>query len=232
MKAFLLAAGFGTRLRPLTETTAKCMVPINGIPLLEYWFRLLQKHRVSEFLINTHHLREQVEEFVKAKAPEYSLKSRIVYEPQLIGSAGTIRENFDFVQEEEDFLILYADNLTNANLTTMVEFHERLKPTLTMGLTHMDKPETRGIAEVDRDGRIVSFVEKPKLPKSDLANAGIYVVSCEIEPYLRDAFDIGFDVLPQLAGKMCGFELNGYHRDIGSLDSLEAANREWPQVKG
>ncbi len=230
MKAFLLAAGLGTRLRPLTDSTPKCMVLIDGKPLLEYWFMLFQQHGIGEFLINTHHLPDQVRNFVALKAPEYGLRGTVVHEQVLLGSAGTLRTNFEFVRGEREFLVLYADNLTDADLGALVRFHEARQPILTMALFHMDRPETRGIAEVAESGWITSFVEKPKQPKSDLANGGLYVVSSDIEPYLEDAFDIGYDVLPKLAGAMCGVEMECYHRDIGTLEALEAANAEWAGI--
>src|SRR5436190_1840119 len=97
MKAFLLAAGIGSRLRPITDHTPKCLVPVKGKPLLEWWFILMQKHGITDFLINTHHLCDQVDSFVKRAAPEYDLRFKLSHEPELIGSAGTLRENFDFV---------------------------------------------------------------------------------------------------------------------------------------
>jgi mannose-1-phosphate guanylyltransferase len=231
MKAFLLAAGVGSRLRPITDHTPKCLVPVKGKPLLEWWFLLMQKHGVTDFLINTHHLAGQVENFVKGTAPVYGLKYRLAHEPQLIGSAGTLGENFDFVKGEEDFFVFYADNLTNSDLTRLWDFHKASRAEVTMALYRMDHPETRGIAEVDRDGRIVSFVEKPKQPKSDLANGGLYVMNRSIERLLNGAFDIGYDVLPKLSVGFYGIEMPGaYHRDIGTPESLAAANLEWPET--
>jgi mannose-1-phosphate guanylyltransferase len=230
MKAILLAAGLGTRLRPLTDHTPKCLVEIAGKPLLEWWFILMKHHGVHEFLINTHHLAEKVEEFVKSTAPKYDLAYRIAYEDKLLGSAGTLRENFDFVQGSESFFILYADNLTNTDLTSLSAFHASKESLLTMALYTMDHPETRGIAQLSPNGRILSFEEKPQKPKSDLANGGIYVVNPQIKPHLEDSFDIGFDMLPKLVGSMYGLEMSGYLRDIGTFESLQIANSEWPVV--
>ncbi len=231
MKAFLLAAGLGTRLRPLTDHTPKCLVPIAGKSLLEWWFILMQRHGIREFLINTHHLPDQVHEFVRANSGRYGLIPTITYEPDLIGSAGTLRENFDFVREEANFFVLYADNLTDADLTSLLEFHTSRPAMLTMALYRMDHPETRGIAEIGLDGKIVSFTEKPKEPKTDLANGGIYVMSSECEPFLDGAFDIGFDVLPKLHDKMWGLEMHGYLKDIGTPESLAQASADWFKLR-
>jgi mannose-1-phosphate guanylyltransferase len=94
MKAVILAAGLGTRLRPITSATPKCLVPINGVPLLELWLRDCERAGVEAVLVNTHHLAERVEEFVAARR---GIPVTLAYEPTLLGSAGTIAANWDFV---------------------------------------------------------------------------------------------------------------------------------------
>jgi mannose-1-phosphate guanylyltransferase len=91
MKAIILAAGLGTRLRPITSTTPKCLVPINGVPLLELWLRDCERAGVEAVLVNTHHLAERVEEFVAARR---GIPVTLAYEPTLLGSAGTIAANW------------------------------------------------------------------------------------------------------------------------------------------
>ena len=105
MKAFLMAAGLGTRLRPITNTIPKCMVPIQGKPLLAWWMDLFEKHGVSDVLINTHYLPESVRKFIDFynKNPEHHTKMIESYEPILLGSAGTLRKNRDFVAGENSF---------------------------------------------------------------------------------------------------------------------------------
>jgi mannose-1-phosphate guanylyltransferase len=259
MKAFLLAAGLGVRLRPITNTIPKCMVPIDGKPMLHYWFSLLKKHGVTDVLINLHHLPQKVIEYVKSlEVRTQGLNFTLFYEEKLMGSAGTIRENADWVRNDSDFIIAYADNLTNANLTKLIQFH-RLKSSLplpfrkegqggkggilTMGLFHSDYPQACGIALLDENGVVVSFVEKPQKPESDLANAGIYVASPEIFSYIPPAcaadvaagregnvVDLGHDVLPKLVGKMYGCEIDGYLRDIGTPENYKKAQEEWKLI--
>jgi mannose-1-phosphate guanylyltransferase len=103
-----------------------------------------------------------------------------------------------------------------------------------MMLFHASEPRRCGIAEVDGDDRIVSFAEKPRQPKSDLANGGLYVVSSDAYREIADmgAFDFGFDVLPRFVGRMRGWVADCYHRDIGTLESLQAAEREAPAIFG
>src|ERR1039457_6929466 len=115
MKAIILAGGLGTRLRPLTDTVPKCLVEVCGKPILEWWLDLLSRNGVTEFLINTYHLPELVEAFVAKKSQEYSLIPTIFREQELLGSLGTLVANRAYFQNEQDFLVVYADVLTNLN---------------------------------------------------------------------------------------------------------------------
>lgn len=227
MKAFLLAAGLGTRLRPITDTTPKCLVPVNGRPLLSWWFSLLEKHGVSDVLINLHHLPEKVQAYVE----QYSgpLHVQLVMEETLLGSAGTLSANREFVANEEQFLIVYADNLTNVDLGELLAYNRKHPAPLTVGLFRAENPKACGIAKLDTEGRIVDFTEKPEHPRSNLASAGMFVAQPELLEYLRPVsspYDFGGHVMPSLVGKMNGMLLNGYLRDVGTHESLQAAERE------
>lgn len=242
MKAFLLAAGKGTRLRPLTDTVPKCLVSIDGMPLLGIWLELLARSGIQDVLINTHHLAEQVDSFVARYRGRKDIRIRTVHEPKLLGSGGTLWHNQNFVAGEKDFVIAYADNLTNLDLTRMVAFHRKHSETaccMTMGLMEAPDPRACGIATLDDGNKIVTFEEKPENPAGNLANAGIYVASAEIWEHLRevrlemaaDVLDIGFHLLPRLAGKMLGYPITGYILDIGTHEALEKARNEWPYEK-
>ena len=228
MKAFLLAAGLGKRLRPLTDTRPKCLIPVTGRPLLDIWLSLCRRHGIDEVLINLHHHAEQVREYVdarKAGAPRIELFA----EERLLGSGGTLAENRDFVRQEKDFFVLYADNLTNVNLQALVRFHRRHDGLVTMGLFHTAVPRQCGIVELDRAGKITAFKEKPARPRSDLANAGVMVMSTKVFslfPNTRE-FDLGHDLLPRLAGRMYGQVIEEYLQDIGTLEKYFSALRDW-----
>jgi len=234
MKAFLLAAGKGTRLSPLTDSTPKCLMTIAGKPLLEIWIDLFEKNGVTEILINTHHLSESVERFLESLDTPVNIKT--VYEKELLGSGGTVLANRNFVKDEENFIIAYADTLTNINLLDMLEHHRRIREKggiLTMGLFHSPDPSACGIAELDSEQKIVAFTEKPKNPSGNLANGGIYAASNEIFSFFPESvqdgsiLDFGFHILPELAGHMYGYEILDYLKDIGTIDTLEAARKEW-----
>ena len=237
MKAFLLAAGKGTRLSPLTDSTPKCLMTIAGKPLLEIWIELFVKNGVTEVLINTHHLSNAVERFVESLHTPANIKT--VYEKTLLGSGGTVLINRSFVKDEEDFIIAYADTLTNINLRDMVGHHRRFRNKdgiLTMGLFHASDPSACGIAELDSEKKIVTFTEKPENPSGSLANGGIYVASNEIFSFFPESvpdgsvLDFGFHILPALAGHMYGYEILDYLKDIGTIVALEEAQKEWSLI--
>lgn len=229
MKAFLLAAGLGSRLRPITDKIPKCMIEIGGHPMLDWWAKLFKENGVKEILVNTHYLHEQVHEYIE----DFNRKNKDIkfyefYEEELLGSGGTIRANIDFIENNQSFLICYADNLCNINLYQLMEYHKKKKGILTMALFHTNKPKQCGIVAVNGEGKIIKFEEKPEYPQSNLANAGIYAANKEIIHYFsKDGFlDMGKDVLP-LLDDMYGFETNEYLVDIGTIDNYERAKREW-----
>jgi mannose-1-phosphate guanylyltransferase len=228
MKAFLLAAGLGTRLRPITDTTPKCLVEIDGRPLLEIWLDALAKAGVDEVLVNTHYLARQVQAHVADRSSPPLVQLR--HEPTLLGSAGTLLANRDFVAGEDMFLVVYADNLTDFDLGVLVDAHRLGDADATMAVFHAARPSECGIVDVNADGLVVGFVEKPAEPPSDLANAGMYVFDPSVleeipRPLPRD---IGFDLLPRLVGRTRAVAMDdSFFLDIGSPVALERARAEW-----
>ncbi|MDR0220234.1 MAG: nucleotidyltransferase family protein [Lachnospiraceae bacterium] len=233
MKAFLPAAGLGSRLRPLTEQTPKCLVEIAGKPLMAWWMELFRRHDVSEVLINTHYHREQVRAFIAQHNEENGRPYlRESYEEALLGSGGMILANRDFVKDEEDFFICYADNLTQIDLTALRAFHLRHRPVLTMALSPSNTPKQAGIVSLDENNVVTKFEEKPENPESDLANAGVYVAGQAIFNFFPQGgfIDFSADVLPKLAGQMYGYPVKEYHIDIGTPENLRRAKTDWQKL--
>jgi NDP-sugar pyrophosphorylase family protein len=224
-KALLLAGGLGTRLKPLTDHTPKCLVEIGGRPLLAHWFDALRTAGVRDVLINTHHLPEPVRAFLAQRNAEGFFDAREAFEPTLLGSAGTIAAHPSFAAGADDVLIVYADNFSDVDLAALLATHRAAGQPMTMLLFRAPEPKACGIATLDVTGRVTAFEEKPKEPTSDLANAGVYVVTAAAwrEIAALRAFDIGFDVLPRFVGRMQGHLHAGYHRDIGTHAALDAA---------
>ena len=229
MKAFLLAAGLGTRLRPITDTTPKCLVEIGGRPLLDIWLDALTKAGVHQVLVNTHHLAAQVEAHVGDRSTPPDI--RLSHEPILLGSAGTLLANRDFVADEDMFLVINADNLTDFDLGVLIDAHRAGATIATLSVFRAPRPSECGIVEVATDGRVVGFVEKPADPPSDLANAGMYAFHPSVLDEIPDGArrDIGFDLLPRLVGRarVVALDDDCYFRDIGSPVALDLARDEW-----
>lgn len=244
VRVLLTAAGVGSRLRPITDSLPKALVPIAAKPLLQYWFDAFAHAGIRHVLVNTHHMPEQIRGFLAVQNATGMFDARETYEPTLLGSAGTISANAGFVPEDGgDVLIIYSDNLSNVELGKFLAFHRSHGDPFTMLLFRAQFPEKSGIAEVAPDGKVLSFIEKPKQPKSDLANAGMYAMSAAMWHEIASwhAFDIGFDVLPRIvaSGRMRAIEHTHvarnnqpYHRDIGTHESLAIANAEAPSVFG
>ena len=230
-KALLLAGGLGTRLRPLTETTPKCLIEVGGRPMLEYWIDALEAAGISQMLINTHHLPDPVRAYIAKVNETRNVTLTETFEPELLGSAGTVTANRDWARDADDVVVIYADNLSDMNLSDLMDFHRRHNHPMTMALFRTPYPEKCGIATLGEDGHITEFIEKPEHPVSDLANAGIYVLERAAWEEIADmeAFDFGFDVIPAFVGRMRGFTHPGYHRDIGTHESLAQAQED---VKG
>lgn len=233
-RALLLAGGLGTRLRPLTETVPKCLIEVGGRPLLDHWAGALEAAGIAQALINTHHLPDPVRAYIAAQNKARSLSLIETYEPELLGSAGTVAANRDFADGAAEILVIYADNLSDIDLTAFLAFHRSHGDPMTMALFRTPYPEKCGIAGMDDTGRITDFVEKPTHPKSDLANAGLYVLSAQAWREIADmkVFDFGFDVIPAFVGRMRGFTHEGYHRDIGTPESLAQARADVAGILG
>ncbi len=226
MKALLLCAGLGTRLRPITNNIPKCLVPINGKPLLQYWLENLSKAGVSEFIVNTHYFSEKVEEFVKNSI--YRDKIKLVYEKELLNTGGTLLHNKNLFDKDEPFLLIHADNLSFCNFKEFIESHKKNeKYLLTMMLFRTDVPQSCGIVKLDENNIVQEFYEKVSNPPSNLANGAVYICNYEIFEFLETLnkinIDFSLDVIPKLLGKINTYLNSTYHKDIGTINSFAEA---------
>lgn len=228
MKAFLLAAGNGTRLRPLTDSVPKCLLPIQGVSLLEIWLNNCKAAGITDVLVNTYAHAGIIRQF--AAEQKTGVRMCIAEEPELLGSAGTLAENRDFVAGEESFLILYADVLTNLDLSRMLAFHQHRDLAATLGVYQVPDPSRCGIVSLDENAVIRGFVEKPARPSGSWAFAGVMVARPELFDFLPDRrpADLGFDVLPRMVGKMAGYKISEYLLDIGTISNYQQAQQSWP----
>ena len=228
MRAILLAAGLGTRLRPLTNKVPKCLLLIKEKPLLEILLKQLKESDIGPFLINTHYFSKQVEEFIETSG--FSDQVELVHESKLLGTAGTLIANLDFYQDE-DGLLMHADNYCLADFDAFVEAHNR-RPSgclMTMMTFSTSVPCLCGIVELDKKGVVIGFHEKVDNPPGNIANGAIYILSKELIGILKTDFtnskDFSKEVIPAMIGKIFTYETKNFFIDIGTTDNLRKANQ-------
>jgi mannose-1-phosphate guanylyltransferase len=228
MKAFLLAAGNGTRLKPLTDTVPKCLLPVAGTPLLGIWLELCRRHGFDEVILNVHAHAGAVRHYVASN--HNSVQVTLFEEPVLLGSAGTLAANRGWVSGESCFGVFYADVLTNVNLEKMLRHHASREAAATIGVYRVEDPSRCGIVSLGAAGMVTEFIEKPARARSNLAFSGVMLATPRLLEFLPSSWpaDIGFHVLPRLAGKMSAFEVTDFLLDIGTLQNYQKAQETWP----
>ncbi len=227
MKALILAAGEGTRLRPLTLDRPKPMLPVGGRPIIEHLIALLRHHSVTQVAINLHYKPDVIESHV-GDGKDFGVSVTYSYEERLLGSAGAAKRLEWFL--DETFIVLYGDVLTDLDITTLVERHRAAGAAVTLALYRVSDPTRCGIVQLAADGRITRFVEKPSREEafSNLANAGIYIVQPRVLDFIPvdRPFDFGHDLFPLLMRHglpVYGHELAAYVLDIGSPERYAQA---------
>ena len=228
MKAFILASGNGERLRPLTDTIPKCLVPIQGVPLLAIWLELCRRHGIDEVLVNTHAHAETMRNFLGRQSGNINVQ--LVQEETLLGSAGTLLANRHWIGADEEFWVFYGDVLTNMDLAPMLALHRASGQMATMGVYRVAHPSQCGIVTVDQNHVVQDFKEKPSHPMSNLAFSGVLVATPSIFEEIPERIpaDLGFDVLPKLVGRMSAYLVGDYLVDVGTPASYHDAQVNWP----
>lgn len=222
MKAIILAAGLGTRLRPITNTIPKCLVQIKEKSLIEHQIEKLIDAGIKDFLINSHHLHNVLQHFIQNSI--YKKYITLIFEDRLLGTAGTLIKNLEFF-ENEDGLLMHGDNFFECDLKPFLKAHKNRPPEclMTMMLFKTEKPNECGIVQLNSQKIITHFYEKIQNPPSNLANGAMYILSKEMLRIVNENFkfsqDFSLEILPEFMGKIYGFETNSTYIDIGSLDA-------------
>lgn len=228
MKAMILAAGEGTRLRPLTTALPKPMVPIVGTPLLARTLVWLSGEGVTEAAINLYHRPQSIPDYFGSEFA--GIRLHYFFEDALRGTAGGVKAA-QSVLEDAPFFVIYGDNLICANLRRLAAFHAAHGGIGTVALFEHPNPTAAGIVGLNANNRITRFVEKPPASEvfSSLANAGVYV----LDPAIFDAIpenvpsDFGRDIFPALLAEgkgLNGTPLGGYLQDTGTPTAYRQAN--------
>jgi mannose-1-phosphate guanylyltransferase len=221
MKAMVLAAGLGTRLRPLTYEITKPMVPVLDRPVMAHIMDLLGRHGFEEVIANLHYFPDSIRAyFGEGGALAYR------YEPELLGTAGGVRGCAEFFGDEP-FLIISGDALTDIDLSAFAARHREAGGIATLAVKQVRDTREYGVVLHDRDGRITGFQEKPEPDEalSTLGNCGIYIFDPAIFDYFPDRpfADWAQDVFPALLEHDVPFhihEVRDYWNDVGSLAEL------------
>ncbi|MBI5050402.1 MAG: nucleotidyltransferase family protein [Nitrospirae bacterium] len=199
MRALLLSAGLWTRLRPMTNMIPKCLVPIHGKPLLEYWLKMLRDASVYPILLNLHYFADRVQRYIANS--EFRDIVQTVYEKKLFGTAGTLLKNRVFFGNET-LMLIHADNLSRFDVQAFIERHKK-RPAgceITMMVFKTPTPYSCGIVELDENGIVQAFYEKVPNPPSNLANGAVYILEPSIFDYLqslnKEFIDFSTEVLP------------------------------------
>ena len=246
MRAMILAAGLGTRLRPLTYVMPKPVAPVLNRPIVAWIADLLAAHGFHEVVTNVSYLPEQIRE-VLGDGSGFGLEISYSEEPEPLGTAGGVGKLRDFLSETESFLIISGDALTDIDLGTMRSAHEAnvaAGAIATLATKRVEDTTPFGVAITDEEGRIQGFQEKPQPAEalSDLANCGIYMFRREIFDHFPPAdhrspagdpdqppgfVDWAMDVFPSLLANDIPFyshEIQAYWNDIGSVGEFVQGN--------
>ncbi|WP_186484148.1 nucleotidyltransferase family protein [Synechococcus sp. A15-127] len=228
-RAILLAAGLGTRLKPITLHTPKCLVNIAGEPLLGRWLVKLELAGCDSVLINTHYLHEKVTTFLKGWQSDL-MTVRTVHEPELLGTAGTLLANQEFF-EGFTGLLIHADNFMKGDLETFLDAHHHRQSIceLTMLTFETKTPSSCGIVEVDNQLVVRAFHEKLKEPPGNRANGALYAFEQEFLDRLNlmtpMPTDFSTEVIPEMLGRIQTWHTNQSYLDIGTPESLTTAQQ-------
>jgi len=230
MKAIVLAGGEGQRLRPLTQSRPKPLLPVAGRPCVDFVLRSLVNSGVREIVITTAYMSDRL---IRAIAEGLGYDASILYsfEGTPAGTAGSVKRVANFI--DDTFVVAMGDVLVDLDLRPLIEFHRRKKSVATIALTEVEDPTEYGIVGLDKGGRIQRFKEKPSREEafSNLANAGIYVLEPEVLDLIPDdrPCDFSKDVFPAILAKglpLHGMKIEGVWVDIGRPRDLVRASLE------
>ena len=230
MKAVILVGGEGTRLRPLTFSTVKAMIPVLNKPFIEYVIRHLSNHGVAEVILALGYKPDSIKGYFDAVV---QLDAKLIYsvESTPLGTAGAVKNAEQYINDT--FFVLNGDIFTDIDLTAMLKFHRKKRAKVTIALTSVDDPTQFGVVEINSQQRINRFIEKPSREQapSNLINAGIYILEGEITRHIPKGKHFMFEhnVFPQLlAGgePVFGYTSNAYWIDTGTPEKYLQLNRD------
>jgi len=242
MKAIILCASRGERLKPLTDSIPKPMVPINKIPLLEYTLLLCKKHGIKDIVINTSYLSKKITEYF-GDGSKFGVRINYSFEEELLGTSGALNNFRGFFDSDKPFFVIYGDNITDIDMIKMLKYHKEKKAFATLFLhkqEDVDKNTTPGIVVFDANNKITKIIEKPneeekkllkKTPKNQkLSNSGIYILNPKILDFISEGHsDFATNIFPKLIKR--GFDFYAYtgkcyFKELGQQKRYNKAKEE------
>lgn len=222
MKAFLLAAGIGSRLRPLTYKVPKCLIKINNEELIDIWIKKILNLGIDKIYINIHYKSDDVIKHFESS--KFKKNIHLIYEKELLGTGGSLIKHFNKLNE--DLLVVHCDNFTTDTLLNFKEKYLNRPPNIIASLLafRTNYPNECGILETDDNKILINMDEKVENPSSNLANGACYIFSNEAMKLIiknKNIKDISLDVIPMLYNKINIYETIDYYEDIGSIEKLE-----------
>jgi NDP-sugar pyrophosphorylase family protein len=240
MKALILSAGLGTRLKPLTNKKPKVMITVGGKPILWYHIRLLKKYGIKDIWINLHYFPDVITKYF-GDGSKFGVRISYSFEKELLGTSGALKNSDSEIERAfrngKTFIVAYGDILPNFNYRRLLNFHRKRKSMWTEGTHPSAEPWTKGVIETDSKGRITKFVEKG--PKKELTSnqvrAGIMVLEPKVLDHIPNGFsDFGLDIAPKvlkLGLPMYAIDTKSYSKDIGTLERLKKARADFKAGK-
>lgn len=231
-KAMVMSAGMGSRLEPLTLQVPKPLVPVCNCPVMDILFENLSQIGIKDVVCNTYYLAEQI--INRYKKNDFGINFNYITEDTLSGTAGGLKKCQFFFNEGEDFVVLSADGLTNADIMKGVDAHKNSGALATIGVKRVSHDEVSnfGVVVTDKDGFITEFQEKPSVQdaKSDCINTGIYIFNYKIFDYIPENtfYDFAKNVFPKLLAErqINTFVIEDYWSDIGTLSQYHQSTQD------
>jgi NDP-sugar pyrophosphorylase family protein len=227
LKTLVLAGGFGTRLRPLSCSRPKALFPVANKPLIDYTLESLSNAGTETVILAVYYMAESLVRYLGPT--KYDMGIMYVREQRPMGTGGPIKQARDMLNGDK-FMVMNGDLLTDLDYKRLINYHEEKGGIATVALTQVENPYRYGSVEMDWEGRITRFVEKPEFGKapSNLINAGLYILEPEIFDYIPENSKVRIEteVFPKLAEEqqLYGFESHGFWMDIGEPNDYLKAN--------
>ena len=218
----ILAAGFGTRLKPHTDKIPKALIPYRSKPMIDYQIERLKKLNAHEIIINAHHHSKMIEEYFKKN--DFGVKINVLVEKEILGTGGGILNAEDFLRDEDYFIVINVDVITDMNIQRMIEFHKRKKPFTTIAI---QKRKTSRYLEFENGKRLIGKENKNSKKENLYAFNGIHIISRRIyekdyEIKFRGILEIYFDLIRKKEETILGFDAGkSSFKDIGKIENLE-----------